>query len=184
MNLDLVPNFCNRIVAPVWRPRRDFGSGPVEWELAGWQARFIGDELPAGEPKYYSADGMPTSELWYGLPQALSVDGPVAIVEGATDVWRLRAGGLALLGSNLPSRHQLMLIQHYFSHRPLVILLDGDAHEKAIRIEQQLKRLRMVSTGDRRVVRVDLPCGKDPADLPRHEIWAIINDAVQRANND
>ena len=179
VNVALQPSFCHRIVVPVWRPRRDFGTGLVEWMLAGWQARFIGEHMPANEPKYLSAAGMPTSQLWYGLPQALGSDGPIVIVEGVTDVWRLRAGGLALLGSELPSRHQMMLLQHYFSHRPIVVMLDGEAREKAIDIERMLRCTRMVSTGDRRVIRVDLPHGQDPATLTRGELWATINDAVR-----
>jgi hypothetical protein len=54
--------------------------------LAGWQGRLLYDPVPKHCPKYLFAAGTRKARLLYGMPQALKATGPVAIVEGITDV--------------------------------------------------------------------------------------------------
>lgn len=80
---------------------RDFGSVrdemaqgrivvPIETDgrLAGWQARFAGDQdwKSSGVPKYYTLRGMKVSTAVYNLDRARAYPW-VIVVEGVSDVW-------------------------------------------------------------------------------------------------
>ena len=118
--------------------------------------------------KYLSAAGMAKSKLLYGLPQASYSRGPLVIVEGASDVWRLRTNALALLGKSL-SDTQRSLICRWFAHRPLVVFLDRDAGDEA------LKHLRACAGHLAPVVVATLPDGrKDVGECTRAEAWDAV----------
>ena len=53
--------------------------------------------LGGSDAKYLSAAGMQKSELLYGLHLAIASDGPVYVVEGPADAWRVGPGAIATL---------------------------------------------------------------------------------------
>ena len=176
------PLVSNRIVIPVYRPAQLFsaateGQQPV---LAGWQARAVPGIEPLGgsDAKYLSAEGMQKSELLYGLHLALATKGPVYLVEGATDAWRIGPGAVALFGKDLSQTQKLLLV-HHFVGRPILVLLDPDAHEAAERVQHELHLARGGLAGDNRVILVELPPGtEDPAACTPEEIQAAANRAL------
>ena len=175
------PNAEGRIAFPILRPEPPFSTAAdAQTVLAGWQARIIPGFRPAVAPdaKYVSAARMQRSSLLYGLPQARQTTGPVAVVEGPTDVWRCGPGAVALLGKDLASSQRALLL-HHFSGRPLVVMLDGDAQAAAEKIQRELQAARGHRGGDDRVVAAQVPAGSDPADLTRGQVQAVIDDAVR-----
>jgi len=171
------PNAEGRIAFPILRPEPLFSTAvDAATVLAGWQARTVPGIRPAAAPdaKYLSAAGMQKSSLLYGLPQARQTTGPIVIVEGPTDAWRVGPGAVALLGKDL-SITQRALLLHHFSGRPLVVMLDADAQEAALKIQRDLQTAR----GGDSVVIARLPEGCDPADLTRDEAKAAAVAASQ-----
>jgi DNA primase len=121
---------------------------------------------------------MEKSKLLYGLHLALSMTGPVWICEGLTDCWKVGPGATAVFGKTLSSFQKQLLVYHFVS-RPIVLLLDSDAHKEADEICQQLQRARGLSEGDRRVVVADLPAGRnDPAECTQEEIVQATDRAL------
>jgi len=179
------PNATGRIAFPIFRPEPLFSTAvDAETVLVGWQARIVPGIRPAAAPdaKYLSAAGMQKSSLLYGLPQAKQSTGPVVIVEGPTDVWRYGPGAVALLGKDLSTTQRALLL-HHFASRHIVVMLDADAQEAAVKIQRDLQTAR----GGDSVVIARLPEGRDPADLPRAEIQHIVtnvqNQPKQEASN-
>lgn len=177
------PVATNRIVIPIYRPAQMFAPAPDTPQqpvLAGWQARVVpGLELHGGaDAKYLSAAGMRKSELLYGLHLAITSPGPVYLVEGPTDCWRIGPGAVALFGKDLSQAQKLLLV-HHFARRPIVVMLDAAAYEEARRIQHTLYLARGVAEGDNRVVVADLPAHcEDPAACTREEITAAASQAL------
>jgi len=143
--------------------------GDPQLTLVGWQARIVPGlpALAAPDAKYLSAAGMKKSELLYGLHRATESSGPVYLVEGPVDVWRVGPGGLAMLGKNL-SRKQAQLVARHFADRPIVVLLDADAVDESATIQRQLRQACGASA---HVVIAHLPTGRaDPGDCTREEL--------------
>lgn len=168
------PRFRSRLLYPIYAPprsRRDAG----RIQFMGWQARAVD---PGDLPKYLTSQGTPKSRLLYGLPEAIQSAGPLVVVEGATDVWRLGSNGVALFGKHL-SADQAALLARYSPGRKIALLLDADADES---VEVAQRRLRDVLGAARyrtTVVTVSLPAGRDdPADCDRDEVWQCISDAL------
>lgn len=170
----------NRLIIPI------FGYGtqvfaphphPSQLIMAGWQARKI-DETFDSRPKYFSCPGMEKSKLLYGLHMAMGRSGPVWLCEGVTDCWRVGPGAVAILGKVL-SEYQLRVIVHHFPGRPIAVLLDRDARIDAEQIRIRLQRARCMSNGDRRVVLVELPSGRnDPGECTSAEILVATQTAL------
>jgi hypothetical protein len=173
-----------RLVYPIFAPSLAIDPERVTAcravRLAGWQARALTDRLARNVPKYFSAAGMKKSELLYGLPAALVADGPLVVVEGVTDVWRVGPGAVALFGKTI-SPAQVKLILRHCPGRPLVVLLDADATDNARRVCQQIRSGRLVA-GDNTPVDIGkLPTGrKDPGECTHAEVWKVIQQAVKR----
>ena len=173
--LECRPTATRRIVIPAYSPAKLFSptydpSQPLV--LRGWQARIVpGFEVLGGsDAKYLSAAGMQKSELLYGLPSALAATGPVFLVEGPADAWRLGPGALALFGKDLSQTQKLLLV-HHFPGRPIHIMLDQDAQDAAQKIQHDLSLARSGSPGDNRVNILTLPPGrKDPGECTQEEI--------------
>jgi hypothetical protein len=145
--------------------------------LAGWQAR----EIDAGgrqSRKYLSMKGMRKSQLLYGLPKAIESEGPVIVVEGATDVWRLGTNGVAAFGKMLHPSQIALLIRH-FSGRPLVVFFDADAHEDAVVTAHQI-RVKRREWGDSSPVVLATPQdGRgDVADCDHTTAWNCVRNAL------
>jgi DNA primase len=162
-----------------------FAPSPTEPQrlvLGGWQARIVpGLEPPTGEDaKYLSATGMQKSELLYGLHLAIAAQGPVYVVKGPSDCWRIGPGAVAIFGKTLATTQKLLLV-HHFVGRPIVMMLDPDARQSAEQIQRELALARGHAEGDNRVVIADVPSHReDPADCTRDEIIAAANAALMR----
>jgi len=171
------PNAEGRIAFPILRPEPMFSTASdTAMVLAGWQARTVAGLQPAVAPdaKYLSAAGMQKSSLLYGLPQARQTTGPVVVVEGPTDVWRLGPGAVALLGKDLSTTQRALLL-HHFASRHIVVMLDADAQEAAAKIQRDIQAAR----GGDTVAIARLPAGQDPADLTRDDAKAAAVAAEQ-----
>jgi hypothetical protein len=172
-----------RIVYPVYAPLSPIEQKPAanrRVRLAGWQARSLQTKPANGAPKYFSAAGMKKSELLYGLPQVIKTEGPVVIVEGVTDVWRLRTNAVALFGKTISPAQCKLLIRHC-GGRPIVILLDEDAVDEAIRVREKIRRSRIAAGDESPVIVARLPKGrKDPGDCTYMEVWNVVKKAQTR----
>jgi hypothetical protein len=171
------PRIKQRIVVPVY----SFPQVSVtddEPILAGWQARVI-REAPKGVPKYLTAKGMRKSALVYGLTAAADTDGPVVICEGVTDVWRLRTNAVAIFGKDMSLRQQHLILEE-FADRPLVMFLDEDAREKAVKARNALVEARK-RVGDKApVVIARLPEGRsDVGECACDEAWDQVAAALK-----
>ena len=158
------PNPSRRLIIPIY---------DADQRLAGWQARYVGD-CPAEVPKYLSCKGMRKTQLLYGLAEAMCTTGPVVIVEGPTDVWRLGPGAVALFGKDMSLPQQALLDQQ-LPGRIVVVMLDRDAQDKA----QELQRT-FLNRG-RVTVLAGLPEGRDDVgDCTTEEAWQQVELALER----
>jgi len=157
------PLVGNRIIAPVY----------MNSVRVGWQARYVGEPIYRGIPKYYTCPGMHKSRVLYNFDHARCYPF-VVVVEGITDVWRIGDQAVALLGKSLSSQ-QSTLLKDTWENKPIIVVMDSDAHEEAGRIVDVL-----AASGGNPAVSVRLPAGKDPADLPDDEIWDAIHSEAQR----
>ena len=164
LSVSAQPNPSQRLVIPIY---------DADQRLAGWQARYVGD-CPDRVPKYLSCKGMKKSQLLYGLAEARGTAGPVVIVEGPTDVWRLGPGSLALFGKDMSLPQQQLLDQHLPGGH-VVVMLDRDAQDKA----QELQRT-LLNRG-RVTVLAGLPDGRDDVgDCTAEEAWRQVGLALER----
>ncbi|QDU98772.1 hypothetical protein [Lignipirellula cremea] len=168
------PRILDRIVIPIYTLRRTLQfSQTTEVVLAGWQSRCIGDD-PSGTPKYMCMQGLKKSQLLYGLPQAVDTTGPVVIVEGVTDVWRLGSRAVAVLGKAVSRTQQQLLVRH-FPGRPIVVFFDDGAKAEGNLAAAAIRAIRQ-EYGDRApVVVATPPAGRDDvgACMP-DEAWAAV----------
>ena len=182
------PIATDRIVIPVWRPAKMFAAATTEPQplvLGGWQARAIPgfEHLGGSDAKYISALGMRKSEMLYGLPQALQTSGPIVVVEGPTDAWRIGPGAVALFGKDLSQTQKLLLV-HHFAGRPIVVMLDPDAADAAAQVHRELRLVRPTGPGDNRVVLARLPDGcEDPGACTREQIWQAVAVALGQSTS-
>jgi hypothetical protein len=172
--------FClsstGRLVIPVF-VRKD-----EEFACWGWQARAIVEEQHG---RYFTCAGLKRSCVLYGLELVQPGDGAVMICEGATDVWRAGNNAVALLGCHA-AEEQVRLIRKHLRGRPLIVALDPDAREDAKRLVNSLRsaRARSVLRKDATpVIDLQLPKGRDPADLPTKELWRRAQQALARSNS-
>ena len=180
-NLDQRPHFHDRLVIPIYRPPTclELQQRNTRSVLAGWQARTL--EAPAKDnPKYLTMQGMHKSRLLYGLPAAIKTDrGPIVLVEGVTDVWRLDTNAVAIFGKSL-STSQLALLLHHFPGREIVVALDADAALEAGQVWDSLRSARAILPDDTLVIVVRPPAGrKDVGECDREEIWKKIHCSVK-----
>jgi hypothetical protein len=169
------PAAANRIIIPIYHPD-PAGGDPI---LAGWQARYVGAP-PPGVERYLSATGMKRSRVIYNLPAAVATRGPVVVVEGPADVWRLGAGAVALLGKSATREQRDLFVKH-FAGRPIVIALDRDAEAEGRNLCLDLQGAREHVTRDSAwVTRATLPPGrKDLGECTPEEAGAAIAAAVR-----
>jgi len=143
--------------------------------LVGWQARTF---APTNKMKYLTSAGTRKSYLLYGFTQ-VDDGGPVVLVEGPTDVWRLGRDAVAILGKSL-SRQQRQKLLEIADGRPIVVALDRDAATEARQIREQLITDRQQSGDGSPVVLVNLPDGrKDIGDCTRDEAWLAVARALR-----
>jgi len=127
--------------------------------LKGWVSRYyLGKRTPDGSSVYRYARRFDRATYLYNEP-ALYEDGapPVYVVEGALDAHALWPDAVAVLGKPLPFHVECF----QRALRPVVIVLDGDAHEEGWALAMKLKFLGV------RAASVRLPPGKDPDEVDR-----------------
>lgn len=164
---------CYRIIFPIYG---EDATGAVK--LMGAQARYYdvatGSDKPADKryPKYHTMAGTRRADLLYNGYRAKH--GPyVVVTEGPFDAIRVGAAtGVALLGSSMSEGQAQLLWKHWASQgKPIVLLLDADAHDKSLKIMDRLSRWP-------KTVYAQLPEDKDPDDLSRRELLGIIEGAL------
>lgn len=173
------PRINDRIVIPIVQPAVAIGTGAEKLRLAGWQARAARSNLAKGEPKYLTATGTKKSHLLYGLPYALQTAGPVVIVEGITDAWKVGRSALAILGKTISSA-QVQLVLRRLKGRPVIIWLDAEADEEAEALRSTMRRARVAAGDAAAVVIARTPSHRgDPGDCKSEEIAAVIELALE-----
>jgi len=171
------PRIINRIIIPVHTLRIHLDTLWNQAVLGGWQAREISDS-PGQSPKYLSMQGMKKSRLLYGLPQASLTEGPVILVEGVTDVWRLGSHAVAIFGKSLSAQQRSLLTAH-FHRRPIIVMFDLDAQREAILAANAIREARREWNDPAPVVIGQLPPGAgDIGEATRESAWEAIHFAV------
>lgn len=152
------PQAQNRIICPMYQHDR----------LVGWQARYIGDDVPSGVVKYWSCPGMARKLLAYNFEAAVKHH-TIPIVEGPTDVWNIGPMSLGLIGKTMnPSlvNRFVEAIKNNGSGQVVPIVLDPEQSEMERRkgtkhhIDKLYEQLHPI-LGDR-VFPLFLPIGYDP----------------------
>lgn len=143
----------------------------------GYQARYPSDAVDFKAqriPKYLTY--FPSGRVLYGADEAARIAGPVVVVEGVTDVWRVGPGAVARFGKRLSGEHLRILgrlADVGGADRPIVFLPDADdpqAQQTTARDVEDLAR-----SGCRAMVAVGvLPPGSDPGRLPHDHLWRRI----------
>lgn len=157
--------------------------------LVGWQCRYVGecDWKYEGIIKYYTMPGFHRSQSLYGCDAAFGRTA-VVLVEGASDVWRLGPGSVALLGSSLSQTQANILISNW---KTIFVYLDSDTwqaqdsnHESPLR--RLLNRLiPMASANGNRVISVPMPQNvKDPAQMSREKNWGWLAHVEQNTRRE
>jgi len=179
-NNDVSPPFWDRrIVIPVYSFGPIFSADHSKPRLAGWQARMVDASSDADVRKYLSALGMKRNHLLYGITKAAQGDGPVVVVEGITDVWRMGKNAVALFGKTI-SDEQCNLLHRHFADRPIVVFLDRDATTAVAEVRRRIQNKRTICGGGPPVVIANVPDGRDdPGDCRRDEAWEAVRMALE-----
>lgn len=156
-----------RIVIPILEP----GHVRKPWEgpWLGWAAR---DYLGTQVPKYLYPEGMQRGSLLY-QHEALFVetDKPVLCVEGAFDALPYLGDAVAFLGK--PSRWQRQALK--YAKRPIVVCLDGDAHEEGEALAMHLRLEGLIASY------VRLPPKADPNTMALREGPEWLHEQARRS---
>jgi hypothetical protein len=168
----------NRIIIPIYQ----------EGMLAGWQARYIGDDVDgrpfnkAGVPKYFTSPGFHRRLTAYNLERAL-MHPTVVIVEGPADCWRVGPMAIGCLGKTMSAEVRQKLIEGMKRHGDdavIVVALDpkpdktAAAKGKPHHIERLANQLAPALPN--RVVPVYLPEEYDPGSMDRQLLRQLIRD--------
>lgn len=164
------------LIIPVESCQIPLGSTEPEFGLAGWQARNL---TPSpSEPKYFTMPGMRVNRHLYGILEAADGEGPLVVVEGVTDVWRLGPNGIATFGKSMSSQQRQLLIRLAVD-RPIVVMYDRDAAGEGDRVAGSLRQLRRDHGLGGRVVFSAPPDGcADVGEATREAAWAQAHDAL------
>jgi len=137
----------------------------AEGELVAYCGRAVDDT----EPPYKLPEGFAKSEVLFNLHRcrdAASLKPGIIVVEGCFDCMMVWQNGfknaVAILGTELSESQECVLVDAVGSQGKVTLLLDGDAAGRtaAEAITERLVRQCYVR-------RVDLPDGKDPAELDK-----------------
>ena len=174
------PRISDRLIIPIYDLHTDLSTQHKEAFLVGWQAREI-TTSPVSHAKYLTMSGMRKSQILYGLPQAVNTTGPLVVVEGVTDVWRLGFNAVAVLGKSISPQQRGLLISH-FRGRPIVIVFDRDASDAARSNAAALQQSRREVSDFSAVLTAHPPVGSDDVgDASREAAWEAIEHAVRAA---
>lgn len=139
-------------------------------ELIGWQCRAI---TPDDQPKYLNAPNMRKSAMLYNYDQAAKQPF-VVVVEGVTSVWRLGPAAVCLFGKSM-SFLQQNLIAKTWGQKPVFLMLDSDA-----RVEMDAAKAALMHQSVK-VITIELPDARDPADYSIGDITAMLCDRASEA---
>jgi hypothetical protein len=171
------PQITNRLVIPIYAYRKSVFTQVPEVYLAGWQAREV-NTGHATSCKYLSMKGLRKNQLLYGTSQAVATTGPLIIVEGPTDVWRLGTNAVATFGKTISSQQVALLNQH-FHDRPILVMFDRDAltesRDAAFQIRSERNKYGITTP----VTMLSPPEGfNDVGDCPRDYLWQYIHYCI------
>ena len=147
----------NRIIFPV----------VMNGALKGWQARHIGKANWSVVPKYWGMPGMQRRHLLYNYDFAAQQP-YVVVTEGPTDANAVGDAGVALMGKGI-SPEQKRLIAQTWDRKPVIVILDEDADDKAKQLVMELGHAGMVA------IQISLPSGFDCGDYDRSTLNNIIH---------
>lgn len=163
------PQIYDRIVIPIYEYRQEELTGQCNVNLAGWQARTV--DSYNSQCKYLFMSGFRKQQVLYGLPQATQSAGPLVVVEGPTDVWRLGSNAVATFGKTISSQ-QIALLIRYFADRPIIVIFDRDARAESERAVCSIQRERENWGIRSPVLNLQLPENvNDVAECSREWIW-------------
>ncbi|MCL2648584.1 MAG: hypothetical protein FWD61_16535 [Phycisphaerales bacterium] len=171
-----------RIVIPCFKlvPHPEHMYRLAEKELAGWQARLIGPPPYEDTPKYRFPRGMEKSKLIYGAEKAIRTTGPVVLVEGVVDAWKIGEHGMAILGKTLSSIQCGRFVAAFFA-RPVLVMLDEDATDAAEKIVNAITAARRGLRDSAPVLSIRPPHGrKDPGEASSAELQTIVTKALRK----
>jgi hypothetical protein len=155
--------YAGRVVVPI---RGEDGT----WH--GFSARALN---PEARLKYLYPSWMERAGMLYRaevLRDPTRADAPVYAVEGVFDALALWPDAVAFLGSPSPAQVEELA----GTDRPVVVLLDGDAHEEGWGLAMLL-RVSGVRAGA-----VRLPARTDPDEVPRDELERAARTALESPN--
>lgn len=127
----------------------------------GWQGRKIGH-------KSFHTDKDRKALVFNQPAVAVETATPLMVVEGVYDALPYWPNAVACLGK--PYGPQIDLLMR--STRPVVFVLDADAHKLASSLSDRLERCGKISG----VVR--LPPGQDPSSADHREVWEAVQTAA------
>ena len=204
------PNIRHRIVVPVFnqgvcvgyqaRYVDSNGSGDCSRlftcfnRLCGHQWYYPGDTKPVACPacgtndpptpvvKWYTGPGTKLGNVALNYDYARTYDF-VVVVEGPHDVFRIGTPtktevpgpAIALFNHIIGSRRDL-IAQTWGSRGPVFLMFDEDVFKKSI-----AQAIALAPYCPKGVTVVELPDGKDPADMSHAEVWACLTKAAQDA---
>lgn len=159
------PHISGRIITPLVRDSK----------TVGFQSRYVGDDVPKNEPKYFTSPGFPKRRFLYNMDTAKTYPFAV-IVEGVTDVWRLGDRAVATLGKSI-SPEQAAISKAIWCEGALGVCLDGDAMGDMKKLRHLLGEGGAFRWG---TFAVYMEKGSDPASLTYNQVWELISDAAVR----
>lgn len=154
-----------RVIIPV------FAEDGEVWR--GWSARAW---VPRHPLPYLYPGHMPRGEVLYNHAAIhRETDEPVLVVEGCFDALALWPDAVAVLGTYSAWQVEELAT----ASRPVVVVLDGDAHESGWALAQKLRILTLDQDPPLPVGSVRLPPGKDPDQVPRAWLLEEAMDSLQ-----
>lgn len=156
----------DRIIMPI--PDYQYAD-PWAAPWRGWVSRdYTG--APWNGKKYLYPKNMNREGLLYNEPALWEeTDRPVYVVESILDTLALWPDSVAVLGKPIASQFEKICQ----ARRPVVVALDGDAHEEGAMLAMKIRFARQ----DKRVGAVKLPPRTDPGEVAR----AALDDAALRS---
>lgn len=135
--------------------------------VVGWQARVSSDEVQTSQ-KYYNCPGWSKSNFIYNFDNARQHRTGL-LVEGVTDVWRVRGGSFCTFGKSLSSVQEDMIAANW---QAVGVLYDPDTDDDKYR--SAAKAIQRLSIKVPKVFRVNLPDNRDPAECSFDLVWDCI----------
>ncbi len=162
-------NIAGTIVCPIW----DLDGG-----YKTFQVRYLN---PKAKMRWCNPGGSPIQDLLYGGWLINDSKKTLWIVEGASDVWRLKTHGIQAVGLNTKEAsssqlNKLVKLCKYLGLKP-VVCLDGDAAEANKKLFNEI-----VACGlDPLLIQLDPP--EDPGALTVERVKEVWEDALDKEGN-